>query len=157
MSETHLRPMNSDEYPIWYAHCVQEFAHEKSQALGIPIDQAQLLSEKSFSSGLPDGLETPDNYLFTVVAENDDSVGVAWIKISTEWGNTSAFIYDIEIHPAFRSLGFGTTTMKLLEQEAKKHGATKIALHVFGFNETAIALYKKTNYQITDLTMAKEI
>lgn len=47
--------------------------------------------------------------------------------------------------------------MLMLEEHVKNEGLESIGLHVFGFNQRAIELYKSLDYQITDLVMVKKI
>lgn len=84
-------------------------------------------------------------------------IGTIWFVISTKWGVTTAFIYDLEINPAHRRMGHAKAAMKLIEPNAKALGATKIALHVFGFNDGALRLYENLGYKTTDVNMAKPL
>jgi len=154
---TKIRPMSQSEFEVWLPHCVKEYANDKARTMQISIDQALKLSEQSFAEGLPEGLDTANNFLFTILTDNDDIVGTIWFNISTTWDITSAFIYDLEIAPAHRRKGHAQNALRLIEHEAKKHGATKLALHVFAFNHGATELYKKLGYQTTDISMAKPL
>lgn len=148
--------MTQPEYDAWLEYCIVEYAKDKMESLGISEAEALDLSKTSFERLLPDGLNTPDNYLFSV-ADSENLVGNLWFKISTDRGITTAFIYDIEMKPEFRGQGYGKATMQLIEPEARKYGATKIALHVFGGNETALKLYERSGYRVTDVSMSKDI
>lgn len=61
------------------------------------------------------------------------------------------------IFETFRGKGFGTKTLEALDVLAKEMGITKIELHVFAHNQTAIKLYNKVGFKNTDITMAKYI
>jgi ribosomal protein S18 acetylase RimI-like enzyme len=154
---TQIRPMSEQEYNLWYQQILVEYAQEKAQVLEIDQDQALLLSQQSLEKTLPDGLKSADNHLFSISNEEKKVVGAIWFKVSTEWGVTTAFIYDLKIEAAHRRQGHAQAAMKLIEPEAKKHGASKMALHVFGFNKAAAKLYEKIGYSITDINMAKPI
>jgi len=105
---------------------------------------------------LSDGFATADNYFFMIL--QDGAVcGWLWFSIKSEWGVTSAFVYDLEIVPKFRRHGIASVAMGLLEAEVKVLGASKIALHVFGQNEGARDLYAKVGYRVTDYSMAKDV
>mgnify|MGYP001954753680 CR=1 FL=1 len=149
--------MSQSEYAIWLPHCTKEFAKEKAQAMAISQDEALKLSEQSFKSILPEGLNTPDSYLFSILNGDDQKIGTVWFVISTKWGVTTAFIYDLEIAANFRRLGHAQVAMRLIEPVASELGATKLALHVFGFNSGAIGLYESLGYKTTDINMAKSL
>jgi RimJ/RimL family protein N-acetyltransferase len=68
-----------------------------------------------------------------------------------------AFIYDIEIYEPFRRRGYASQALLAAEDKARELGLKAIALHVFGYNTGARALYDKLGYRVTDLTMAKDL
>jgi len=156
-NKTKIRPMSKQEYDVWLPHCTNEFANEKSQANGLSHDEAMKLLVEFFQNNLPKGLETPDSHLFSILSEGEQVIGTIWFVISTKWGVTSAFIYDLEIVKTHRRRGHAEDAMSLVEPIAKELGATKLALHVFGFNKGAASLYKKLGYITTDLSMAKPL
>ncbi len=148
--------MTEAEFDVWNAYSIGEYAKDKTQALGIDKAHALKLSAESYQSLLPIGRSTVDNHFFTIV-RNDENVGWVWFALKTEWGVTSAFVYDVEIKPDFRRQGIAATAMVLMESEARACGAEKVALHVFGRNEGALDLYTKVGYHITDYSMAKSL
>lgn len=152
-----LRPMIESEYQDWSRASTSGYAADKERVLGISADQASLLAQESFARLLPEGLHTRGHHVFVIEDEEFGDVGYLWIHVSTEWEVTSAFIYDIEIAERFRGQGFGKASMLALEPVARGLGATKIALHVFGDNDTAIGLYKATGFRVTDLSLSKEL
>ena len=156
MAETTLREMTDADFAGWQDYSITEYAADKQKALGIGAEAALKLSRDSFASLLPEGRTTPDHHLFLVMRDGE-TLGWVWFKIATEWGVTSAFVYDLEVKPEYRRQGVASTVMRLLEDEVRKHGATKIALHVFGQNTAARDLYLKAGYRISDYSMAKEL
>ncbi len=151
-----LRKMTMAEYADWHENSVRAYAGDKRQSLGIGEAQALELSRGSFADLLPEGLATPDNYLF-VAQRGGATLGWLWFAVKTERGVTSAFVYDLEIKPEYRRQGTASAVMGLLENEARVRGAAKIALHVFGHNAAARDLYAKVGYRITDYSMAKDL
>ncbi len=151
-----LVPMAEADYEAWKMHGIKAFADDKQQS-GYSAEQALKLSQESHESGLPQGLKTPDNYIFTILNAAEQPVGATWFAVKEHYGKKSAFIYDIEIDLANRGKGLGRATMTALEDEVKKLGIDKIGLHVFAFNKTAHALYASLGYKTTDITMEKAV
>ncbi len=149
--------MSRTEYQRWLDHCVTDYANDKMAALELGREQALALSHQSFSTLLPNGLETPCHYLHSIVDAQEERVGTLWFAIQSEWGVTSAFIYDLEIVQTQRRLGYAYAAMSALENEVSSLGASRIALHVFGHNRGAKSLYDQLGYQVTDISMAKTI
>ncbi len=80
-------------------------------------------------------------------------VGSLWIKVRDE--GKEMFIYGIEMDETARGKGYGRQTIEALEALVKKMGIPKISLHVFGYNEVAINLYKSSGYETTNILMSK--
>lgn len=51
----------------------------------------------------------------------------------------------------------GRETLRALDVALSELGQRSVSLHVFGHNEIAIELYKKSGYKTTNLVMSKEI
>lgn len=153
-----LLKMNKEDFDKYIAHSVVEYAKEKVKA-GIWAEQeAYKLSEETFSRLLPNGVDTEKQHLFNIVdGDTEARIGYLWLNIYESLNGKQAFIYDIYLFEEFQGKGYGTDTMKAIDAEAKNHNVVKIALHVFSHNKRAIALYKKSGYEDTDLIMAKNI
>lgn len=152
-----LRPMTEAEFAAWRGPAIRAYAEDKSRSLNISEEEAMALSVDSFDKELPQGLGTANNYLFTARNEDDTPVGMAWIAVDTARGVTTAFVFDILIEEPYRGRGYGRSVMLALEEEARKHGVTRMGLHVFGDNPRAQALYARIGYKVTDVSMAKDI
>jgi GNAT superfamily N-acetyltransferase len=60
------------------------------------------------------------------------------------------------LKPTYRKQGIGTRMFKMLEEEAKKIGASKI-LSSFNMKQPLEGFYSKMNYQQTHIAVVKEI
>ncbi|MBP8251516.1 MAG: GNAT family N-acetyltransferase [Herpetosiphon sp.] len=107
---------------------------------------------------LPQGVDTPNQYLFSVLdAETGTKVGLIWFAERRNGSQSSAFIYDIVINEVFRQQGYGKQTMRMLETNVNELGLDTISLHVFGHNKTAIAMYQALGYETTNMLMSKKL
>lgn len=123
---------------------------QKEAALG--------LSKAAFAEHLPQGLNTPEHYLFEIKNSTDSTtVGDLWVGVVNKNGIRTAFIFEIRILPEFRRQGHGTRAMKALEPFVRSLGLPSIGLHVFGYNHEAQALYRKLGYSVLDLNMFKQL
>ncbi len=150
---TILREMTAAEYDVWIKHSRESYRDEIIKN-GSTKAEADKKMEDDFNRLLPDGQKSADHYIFHV-EDNGVIVGHLWFGVRGASDNRKAFIYDIEMDSKFRGKGYGEKSMLLLEAEVKKLGLKHIGLHVFGHNQTAINLYKKLNYGITNLNMEK--
>ena len=84
-------------------------------------------------------------------------VSIYWLAEQQRAGNLVAYVYDIAIAPAHRRKGHATRAFEALEAETRALGLEGIALHVFGHNRDAQALYEKLGYRPTNIHMFKDI
>jgi GNAT superfamily N-acetyltransferase len=154
-----LLPMTPPEYEPWQAQAVRDYAVDKVQAGAWRQAEAQERSAREFAQLLPQGLATPDHWLFSIWSDDaplDTPVGMLWVARSP-WHPDQAFIYDFLIHEPYRRRGYGRQALLALEPKVRALGLNAIGLHVFGHNHGAIALYEQTGYEITDINMVKKI
>ena len=86
-----------------------------------------------------------------------EPAGRLWLGFESGNPGGSGFIYDVYIEETYRRRGIARGAMLLLENEARSLGAAKLALHTFGYNSAARALYEGLGYEITNINMAKTI
>ena len=146
--------MSPERYATWRAHAVADYAAENAKAGHWEPEQALAQSEAQFNELLPNGLDTDGHWLWSVVAESGDEVGMLWIARRREG---HAFIFDIEMNADRRGEGFGTAAMVALEDWCGANGFGSIGLHVFGHNEGAWRLYKRLGYVETSVQMEKQL
>lgn len=120
-------------------------------------EEALEKSRAEYQSLLPEGVASPNQYLFTLVNEGQQNVGVLWFARREQQGQASAWVYDVLINEAFRRRGYGSQAFRAMEQKVRELGLTKIGLHVFGNNHAAQEMYKKLGYEVTNVLMAKTL
>lgn len=152
-----LAPMQQSDFESYLSLAVQEYAEDKIQAGNYALSEGLEKARAELDSLLPQGTETPNQHLFSIINEDDDKVGIIWLAEIQSGVQRFAFIYDIRISEQFRRRGYGTQAMIAAEDEAKALGLDRIALHVFGHNKAAQELYEKLGYEITNINMSKKI
>ena len=85
------------------------------------------------------------------------SLGVLWVAIQKRAEKRVAYVYDIYVDPAHRRLGHATGALLALVHKANDLQFSGIALHVFGHNAGAQALYEKLGFVVTGITMFKSL
>ncbi|MCQ4086448.1 GNAT family N-acetyltransferase [Saccharibacillus sp. JS10] len=156
--KVNLEPMNEEEFRVYRARAVIEFAEDKVKAGTWNEEESLKLSEESYRKYLPDGIHTEGHHLYMIRQPNEQKqIGNIWLHVSEAPAGTVAFLYDIVIEEEYRGKGFGQATMQALDEAARSLGATTIGLHVFGHNETALHVYQKAGYVITDYQMSKKL
>ncbi len=155
---TILVPMSAEAYPQYRERAVAGYADDNVAAGRWPAEGALARSQADFDSSLPQGLQTPDNYIFEIKStEAGPTVGFIWFAVIEKNGLQSAYVYDVEINTQFRRQGHARAAFEALEPIVKRLGLSSIGLHVFGHNPGAQALYDSLGYGVTGINMAKHL
>jgi RimJ/RimL family protein N-acetyltransferase len=150
MSETELQQYLDVAVPQYAQEHVRSGRWSKREAL----ERAQ----QEFDEVLTDGLNTKDQYFFSIVDEQTATrVGVLWFAIHSRKEEPSAYVYDLLIYEPYRHQGYGKQALRAIEAKAYELGLKTVALHIFGHNHAARAMYEKLGYVTTNLTMVKAL
>jgi ribosomal protein S18 acetylase RimI-like enzyme len=96
--------------------------------------------------------------MLTAETPDGDAVGFVWLALERQPGaGGGAWIYDIEIAPAYRGRGFSRALLAAAESEAAAHGVDSIGLNVFGRNLIARNLYESSGYTISSMQLQKKL
>jgi ribosomal protein S18 acetylase RimI-like enzyme len=149
--------MNNAEYETWLAGAVSGYAADKVASGQWSKDESLELARREHAELLPQGLASPGNHLFRLLTDSRESVGDLWIAETTKFGLPIAYVYSVEIAEQHRRKGYAHQAFQALEQEIRTMGLHGIALHVFGHNQAARALYSKLGYEPTNINLFKHV
>jgi ribosomal protein S18 acetylase RimI-like enzyme len=152
-----LVPMTEPEYLAFVDAAIPGYAADKVAAGQWTAAESMTLAKKSFDELLPAGRGTADNHFFTILDVASVAVGSLWIAVQDRAGERIATIYDVGIKPEYQRRGHATRALRALEEEVRTLGLAGIALHVFGHNVGAQALYAKLGYEPTNINMFKPV
>lgn len=148
-----LVPMQQDDFEAFLEHGIREYAEDHVRNGNWPAEGAFERSKKEFEHYLPDGLDSRDQYLWSLLDETGNKIGVLWVQVKDQ----KAFIFDFVIDEKFRGKGLGKQALAAMDEKLKSMNAESVALHVFGDNIVAQELYKKAGFQITGIHMKKTL
>lgn len=149
-----LIPMTQAEYEVFLERTVSEYAADKVRAGQWDGSDALERSRMEFLDDLPQGVETKNQYLYTVF-DREQAVGLIWLSVNSNDPAKSGFISELYVDEGWRGKGYGRQAMLLIEEKARELGLKSIGLHVFGVNQAARNLYEAVGYEITSLNMKK--
>ena len=155
---TVLVPMRPEAFPAFLESAVAGYAAD-NVASGRWLEQeAEHLSRAEHERLLPNGPATPDNYLFEILAIPDGpSVGFLWFVPHARGGRRLAYLTQLVVYPQFRRQGHARAALLAMEPLATALGLSGIALNVFGSNAEAQALYRAAGYDVTSISMHKNL
>jgi ribosomal protein S18 acetylase RimI-like enzyme len=149
--------MTELEYAAWLAVTIPAYAADKVASGQWSEDASLELSKKEYAELLPQGLATPDNHLFTITDSQATAVGVLWFAVKTKFNARVANVFDVSVWPNHQREGHAFRAFVALEDEVRKLGLSGIALHVFGHNKGAQALYAKLGFYPTNISLFKPV
>lgn len=157
-----LAAMTEQQYLQWLTQAIEAYAGDKTEAGNWSAAEALEQSRATYQRLLPAGTATPDQHLFTILAEvaagsGPQPVGMIWFGVVRAGPEPYAFIYDFRIDEAYRRRGFGRAALQAVEAEVRGLGLDRIGLHVFGHNTAALKLYEAAGYQVTNISLMKKV
>lgn len=155
---TILTPMRTEIFASYLALSIVNYAEENVASGCWPSESALARSQADYERLLPQGIVTPDNYLFEIMeSEHGNAVGYLWLSAQEKFGNRSGFVYDLKINEEHRRKGHAQRAFLALESIALELGISSIDLHVFAHNINAKTLYDQLGYRVTGVNMSKKI
>lgn len=155
---TILLPMRAETYESYLESSILSYAKENVLSGRWREEDALEQSRNEFHKLLPQGSDTPDQYLFEIIGnDNLTTVGFIWFAVVLDKGVRLAFVYDLEIKEPYRRQGYASQAFKAIEVLVSDLGLASIGLHVFGQNLGAQALYHQLGYEVTGINMLKRI
>lgn len=153
-----LVPMTEEQFQAYREWAVPDYAQDNVRSGSWSEAEALEKSEKQFRELLPEGLHTPDHYLFSILDRDlGRNVGILWFNLVRDTPGKPAFLYHIVIEEPDRRQGYGLLALQALEDRVASMGGSAVRLHVFGHNSPARELYQKAGYQVTNVVMAKAL
>ena len=153
-----LTLMNPNAFAAYREALARAYADDNVASGRWPEEGALQRSYQDLDESLPQGLATPDHYVYEIRDDTSGAVvGVIWFAVVVKNGLKSAFVYDIEIKAEFQRQGHARAAFIALEPLVRKLGLSSIGLHVFGHNPGAQALYNSLGYGVTGVNMRKTL
>ncbi len=149
-----LVSMDPGDFDRYFEPLAREYAADHVKTGRWTEEEGLANAKEEIRKLLPAGLETPNQFLFTMVdLPSGDKVGLIWLAVEPRGG----FIYDLRVFETYRRRGYAEQAMRLIEQVAREKGVGKVSLHVFGDNVVARKLYTKLGYSETNVLMSKSL
>jgi ribosomal protein S18 acetylase RimI-like enzyme len=156
-----LRPITDEEFSDWLDQAVPGYAAEKVAAGNWPEAGALERSQQEHLALLPQGPRTPDHHFFSILDDEGAQVGTLWFAVKGEGEGEGArrvaYVYGVDVFEARRRQGHARRAFAALEDEVRRLGLSGIALHVFGHNTGAQALYAALGFRPTNINLYKAL
>ena len=149
--------MSEGRFESFLEDNIERYAEELREA-GYATGEAALKKSRNDTlSLLPKRIDTPGHHFFVIAdAVTHEDIGDLWIRLEEE-PRRSVFVFSLFLKEQHRGKGYGSASMRKLDEVARSLGAESINLHVFGQNDRAIRLYRSSGYAVRSLNMGKEL
>ena len=153
-----LMPMNAADFQAFAARSVAGYARDMARTYGLPEAVALKTASADFNDLLPEGLETEGHDFYRLCVGEDVEVGSLWTGVVENPPlPTKLFIYDLEIHQAFRRQGLGRQALSAVESWGIERGIRRLELNVFADNHAARTLYETSGMAVVEMTVGKNL
>src|SRR5829696_6994221 len=148
--------MSDEEYAEFRERSEVSYAAEIAASRAVPLPAARRQAAEDHERLLPEGVRTPDHYLWTVY-EGDEPVGDLWLHVETKPDGRHAFGYGIEGRQELRRRGYGRAITAAAEQKCREMNVVSIGLTVFGPTRPLRVCMRTWAFEVTLLQMHKHL
>lgn len=153
-----LMPMTSADFQAFAARSVAGYARDIARTYGLPEALAFKSASADFNDLLAEGLDTEGHWFYCLCIDEGVEVGSLWVGVVEDPPLPARlFIYDLEIHQAFRRQGLSRQALSAVEAWAIERGIRRLELNVFADNHGARRLYETSGMAVCEMTMGKDL
>lgn len=153
-----LMPMTAADFQAFAARSVAGYARDIARTYKLPDGLAFKSASADFNDLLAEGLETEGHFFYCLCTDEGVEVGSLWLGVVEDPpALAKLFIYDLEIHPAFRRQGLARQALSAVEAWAIERGIRRLELNVFSDNVAARTLYETSGMAACEMTMGKNL
>lgn len=113
------------------------------------IEEACFETAVRFSRALMRSLAHDSNCRTWLGIADNVRAGFAMVGLEGEDDSSTAYIWTIEVLPAFRRIGVARQLLVRVEESAREAGCAAVELHVSERNADGLALYEAAGYMRT--------
>src|SRR5215212_6046538 len=110
-----LVKMLQSDFEPYFERGIHEYAADHVRNGNWTEEDALEKSKKEFQDLLPDGVNSKDQFLYSIVDEAENKIGLLWVQVKDH----KAFIYDFSIDESFRGKGYGKQALIAMDETLK--------------------------------------
>ena len=146
-----LRPMEEEAFVSWLPLLQDGYAEDLVRDYGMSVEKARAQAVAEI-----DGHRSAEHSVFVIEVEREP-VGHLWLVERRDAYEPTLVVYDIDVDASYRGRGYGRAAMVIAEEEARRRGLTRIALHVGARNDGARNLYRSLGFEENEIAMSKSL
>ena len=146
-----LRPMEEEAFVAWLPLLRDGYAEDLVRDYGMSAEKARAQAIAEI-----DGHRSAEHSVFVIEVEREPA-GHLWLVERRDAYEPTLVVYDIDVDEPHRGRGYGRAAMVFAEEEARRRGLTRIALHVGARNDVARNLYRSLGFEENEVAMSKSL
>ena len=150
-------PMNDSDFAAFLRKSIPEYAYDQMHAGNWAANEAVGRARAEFQQMLPQGPQTPNAYLRTILDKRDQKIGMLWYFVDVNRSRKTAFLIDFFLFPEARRKGYEAQAFELFEMEARGLGVERVELQIFTHKDEELVLYRENGYQEVSIFFAKDL
>lgn len=145
-----FRKMNDEEFSVYAKWSVKNYAEHLIKSGDEKFRfKARKAAKSEFKDIFPDGADSADNYLYVIINENGEKIGVIGYQKSP-FEENAAFVTENVIKEEYRGKGYGKSAFVKLQEDACEKGFGKMVLNVFRHTPISYAMYEKSGFKVIE-------
>lgn len=145
-----FRNMNAEEFSVYAKWSVKNYADHLLKAGDEKFRfKARKAAKSEFNDIFPDGADSADNYLYVIINEDGEKIGVIGYQKSP-FEKNAAFVTENIIKEEYRGKGYGKSAFVKLQEDAKEKGFGKMVLNCFKHTPVSYGMYVKNGFEVIE-------
>ena len=150
LKQISFKSMTIDEFQVYSKWSVKAYAEHLIKSGDEKFRFKALKAAKSeFSDIFPDGADSVDNYLYIVVNNDNEKIGVIGYQKSP-FEENAAFVTENVIKEEYRGKGYGKSAFITLQEDAREKGFGKMVLNCFKHTPISYSMYEKNGFKVIE-------
>ena len=150
LREISFRKINREEFEIYKKWSIKNYAENLIKSGDEKFFfKAKRATKAEFKDVFPNGAETENNFLYIVLSEKGEGIGVIGYQKSL-FEENAAFVIENVIKEEFRGKGYGKSALVKLQEDAKKNGYAKMVLNAFKHSKISLGMYERNGFKTVE-------
>ncbi|MBQ2759319.1 MAG: GNAT family N-acetyltransferase [Clostridia bacterium] len=145
-----FKKMSSDEFSVYSRWSAKAYAEHLIKSGDEKFRfKARREAKKEFNDVFPEGADSQDNYLYVILNENNEKIGVIGYQKSP-FEENAAFVTENVIKEEYRGKYYGKSALIKLQEDAREKGFSKMVLNCFKHTPISYNMYEKNGFRVIE-------
>lgn len=145
-----LKKMSGDEFRVYSKWSVKAYSEHLIKSGDEKFRfKARKAAKSEFNDIFPDGADSKENYLYIVMNDDGEKIGVIGYQKSP-FEENAAFVTENVIKEEYRGRGYGKSAFIKIQEDAREKGFGKMVLNCFKHTPVSYSMYEKNGFKVIE-------